>query len=373
MDILYTISIVAIIHGLFLAGLLFSYRKGNARANRVLGLFMIAFSAILSYTVVYGTPLVFLCFPFFYALGPLFYFYVKLLTRPAMELKKQDLVHGIPFLLVLSYMVFLVAGGYYEYIESAGAGTSVITILYWASILVLVQVHVAVYLFFTWRLIREHRRRISDYFSTVDLINLSWLRYFIFSLVAVIVAATVLTVILPRFGFPDRVGDMGAALVISLFIFAMGYRGLIQPELFTGTPEIPETVEKYKKSPLNREQGEEHVREMYRLMDEEELYTDPDLTLDMIAERVSASRHLLSRILNEIAGMNFYDFVNRYRVERVKSDLQDEIAKGRSILELAYDAGFNSKSTFNAAFRKHTGMTPTEYRKSLSAGDQIIP
>jgi AraC-like DNA-binding protein len=370
MELLYIISIVAIIHGLFLAGLLFSYRKGNTRANRILGLFMASFAAILSYTVVYDSPLVFVCFSFLFLLGPLFHFYVKLLTRPGIAMKKRDLAHFAPFGLVFAFMLFCAAGGYYNDISGREPGYNPVTIIYWSIILVFVQVHIALYLFFSWRLIRAHRRRIADYFSTVDIINLSWLKYFMGALVLVLMLAIVLTIILPGMGFRERECDMAASLFISLFMFAMGYRGLLQPEIFTGTAEVPdaEAGGKYRRSSINSDEADRYIREIRGLMAGEELYTDPDLTLDDIAGRISVSRHLLSQILNEVMRTNFYDFISGYRIEKIKSDLRDETKAGRSILDLAFDAGFNSKSTFNAAFKRQTGMTPSQFRSVRQSG-----
>jgi AraC-like DNA-binding protein len=362
LDILRHISVVAIIHGLFLAALLFSYRKGNTRANRLLGLFMTAFSVILSYTVVYHTPLVFLTFPFLYLLGPLFYFYVKHLTRPGLSMTGRVRAHFIPFALALAFMAFAAGGGYYDYIATKGPFEGPITIAYWSLILVFIQIQMGVYIYLTWRLIEKHRRRIEEIFSTVDIINLSWLRHSILSLVIVITASLVLTVILPRLGFPERACDMTASLVISLFIFALGYRGLLQPEIFTSVTDSAATPVKYRRSSINRDEADRYVTAIERLMEEEKLYADPDLTLDDIARKISVSRHLLSMLLNETAGTNFYDFINSYRLERVTEYLKDPKKRDQSILEIAFGAGFNSKSTFNTVFKRKTGMTPTEYR-----------
>ena len=135
---------------------------------------------------------------------------------------------------------------------------------------------------------------------------------------------------------------------------------------FTGRVELPDTVEKYQKSTLNRAEAEKYLQELNSLMATEKIYTSPDITLSSIAERISISRHLLSMILNEVVKMNFYDFINSYRIEEIKLSLLDEDKRDSSILELAFDAGFNSKSTFNAVFKKQTGMTPSQFRKQMA-------
>ena len=98
-------------------------------------------------------------------------------------------------------------------------------------------------------------------------------------------------------------------------------------------------------------------------MEKEQLYLDPNLKIRDISSRLGIPRKTLSRLLNDVMGENFKHFVNRYRIETAKRLLADPGNREFVLLKLVYDAGFNSKSVFNAAFREHTGMTPTEFRK----------
>ena len=98
-------------------------------------------------------------------------------------------------------------------------------------------------------------------------------------------------------------------------------------------------------------------------MDEGQLFRDPNLTLNGLAGRLGISSHNLSEIMNTRIKMNFFDFVNSYRVEQVKKDLNNPQKDNLTLVAIAFDAGFNSKSSFNAIFKKHTGKTPSEFRK----------
>ena len=103
-----------------------------------------------------------------------------------------------------------------------------------------------------------------------------------------------------------------------------------------------------------------------KLMHEEKLYTDVELTLQNLSERLGISPGYLSRIINEKEDKNFFEFVNSYRVKDVKEKLVDEEYGHYSILGIALESGFKSKSTFNTVFKKLTGQTPSSYQKQFS-------
>ena len=102
-------------------------------------------------------------------------------------------------------------------------------------------------------------------------------------------------------------------------------------------------------------------------METDKLYLNSDLTLRELAEKLSISPHNLSEILNTRLNQSFYDFINRYRVEEVKRRLADNDSDKYSLIAIAFDSGFNSKSSFNTIFKKQTGSTPSQYR------NQILP
>ena len=101
-------------------------------------------------------------------------------------------------------------------------------------------------------------------------------------------------------------------------------------------------------------------------MEQKKPYLDPELTLTQLAKDFSISRGQLSLLINEGIGDNFYDFINKYRIEAVKKLMIDPLVKNYNLFGIALEAGFKSKSTFNLIFKRFTGLTPTEYRKNLS-------
>ena len=104
-------------------------------------------------------------------------------------------------------------------------------------------------------------------------------------------------------------------------------------------------------------------------MVERKPYLNSSLTIQDISDEIKIPVRDLSLLINHQLGQHFYDFVNAYRIESAMNILKDETKSRVTILEILYEVGFNSKSSFNTAFKKHTGNTPTSYRKSLQVSD----
>jgi ligand-binding sensor domain-containing protein/AraC-like DNA-binding protein len=124
-------------------------------------------------------------------------------------------------------------------------------------------------------------------------------------------------------------------------------------------------LEKYKSSGLSSDRTREYGLLLEKTMEQERLYLDPDLTLAKLADATAIPAKPLSQVINERFGMNFNDYVNRLRVEEAKRLLLDPATGDFKLLRVAFASGFNSKSVFNAAFKKHTGLSPSEFRRLL--------
>jgi len=174
------------------------------------------------------------------------------------------------------------------------------------------------------------------------------------------------------------IDDEGHLIYISLTIavFFLGYFGLKQQAIYMHNPatiknkeDLKPNVEKkesnqYVKSGLNSLEAEKHLKELLNYMDNERPYLNGKLSLKEVAEYLNISVNHLSQVINEQLGKNFFDFVNGYRVEEVKRRFADSDNEQYTLLALAYDSGFNSKSSFNSIFKKITGLTPSQYNIS---------
>ena len=123
-------------------------------------------------------------------------------------------------------------------------------------------------------------------------------------------------------------------------------------------------VEKYRKSGLRDEMANEIERKLLTYMRDQKPYLNPELTIVDLSVQLQVSKHHLTQVINNKVGKNFFNFINDYRIEAVKQKLKDPNMKHLTLLAIALDSGFNSKSSFNSLFKQYTGMTPTEWRKS---------
>ena len=151
------------------------------------------------------------------------------------------------------------------------------------------------------------------------------------------------------------------AFILWFFNYTRVHAPAITDELSAQEKDTPK--EKYKTSALLPETVEQILPRLIVLMEKEKVYLEPDLTLKKLSERLHVHYNHLSQIINEHLETSFNDYVNKYRIEEAQKKLSDPKEARKNILEIAYDTGFYSKSVFNTAFKKFTGLTPTEYRK----------
>ena len=143
------------------------------------------------------------------------------------------------------------------------------------------------------------------------------------------------------------------------FIFFVGaaIAALIKPEIFSSS-------KKYQSLGIKDSDKKEYIRRLLAVMEKDKIYLDPSLTLITLAKKLSIPSAYLSRVVNESFDMNFCDFINKYRIEESKQHLKEIQSSKKTILEIAYSVGFNSKSTFYDAFKNQTGSTPKEFLKN---------
>lgn len=151
----------------------------------------------------------------------------------------------------------------------------------------------------------------------------------------------------------------------TLLVYYIAYSLFVKKDLLDLKEEKESEKTEKKNPPELSKNTETYYQELVELVESKKLYHDQDLSLGLLARKMGLSSGYLSQIINEHAQKNFFDFINAFRVEEVKRNLNDPAFDHFSILGLAYEAGFKSKSTFNSVFKKMTGQTPSQYKKSL--------
>ncbi len=342
------------LHGLFLAAALLFLRRGPRTANRLLGALVLIFSAQLAWHAFVAlkfavTP--FALFPLAFLFGPLFYFYTLALTQKEFAPAFRQLWHGAPAILCARILTMLqVTASSPERFFAALGG--------------LALAHLFIYLIAIAKRLREHELRLKEKFSSLERINLVWLRK-LFGLFVLDWAALVLWQIYGR----DPLALHLIWTFAALALYAIGYMGLQQPEIFAGANGEAEAKQagKYEKSTLTPEKAEEHLQKLLALMRSEKPYRESALNLPALAKRMAIPTHHLSQIINDKLRQNFFEFVNHYRIEEAQTLLRDPSQAHLNVAAIGFDCGFSSISAFNSAFKKFTGTTPSRFRKNTSA------
>jgi AraC-like DNA-binding protein len=389
-NLLTTLTLLGAVQGIFLSLALLNTRSGDIRAHRILALLTALFSIDLGEEFLYQTGffehvpnLLHVLAPVDLLYGPLIYLYVRQLTTPVPQGGLLDNYrHFIPALIGIFLLMpfFLLESGeklaLTETVRKGGeyvSDTANIQLIESGLTLFILGtvMQLGVYLLLSIRLVMAHATRIRNEFSSIEKINLNWLRNLLVGL------GCIFLLYLGDQFFPDLMGmnilgDM-VTVVVVILIYAMGYLGLRQPLIFTRDSMIPVTSEaesdaqaeeKYRKSGLDKETSRLFLEQLSSYMETEKPYLDGGLVLPQLAQQLGISANYLSQIINEQLQVNFYDFINNYRVEEAKRLIRD--SGGRpNILNIALDSGFNSKSAFYTAFKKATSMTPGVYRKTL--------
>ena len=154
---------------------------------------------------------------------------------------------------------------------------------------------------------------------------------------------------------------------IALFSFAYSFYGIKQPVIFgqvvkpNGDNKIDQ--EKYIKSGLKAKQAEEYLKQLISFVENNKPYLDHDLTIHELSSLTGIQRHHITQVLNEKHKRNFFTFINEYRTKEVIEKFSDPKFNHYTIIAIAFDAGFNSKTTFNSIFKSQTGLTPSQYRE----------
>lgn len=140
--------------------------------------------------------------------------------------------------------------------------------------------------------------------------------------------------------------------------------GVIRPSNLARLTSREEQMRKYAKSGLNSEQLLEYKCRLEEIMQAQQAFLTPNLTLPKLAEAVQCSVNHLSQVINAGFGMSFFDYLNQYRIGHAKTLLAQLDGQSNAILNIAFTVGFNSNSAFYAAFKKCVGQTPAQYRRA---------
>ncbi len=334
--------------------------------TQLIGIFY-HFEGLNSYLLENLYQMFYIPYPFYYLFTPFFYLYILSAAKTDFSFKKTQLLHFIPFLFFTGYIVvnfnlfssdeikaFITSGYFFGNFETH--------VFYLVS-------YMQFFFYGTASLfaLNQYQKRIKQIFSNVEKIKLDWLIMIICGFFGWMTIQTFNYILwISGLSFGGIALYVISEIIFLTFVTILFLKITKHPNLFTKNYEEHKFKDKnkYEKTPLPESMKESIKTKLITHMESDRPYLDPSVNLNNIAEKISVNPHYLSQTLNTSLQQNFYDFINSYRIEESKKLLSDKELKSKTILDIIYESGFNSKSVFNAAFKKITGMTPSEYRKS---------
>jgi AraC-like DNA-binding protein len=304
--------------------------------------------------------------------GPFLYYYVLTLVLDKRQNSLKDLLHIIPFVLFNLYiLISSFNAGISEKlnIEKVSPGDN--PPLLFSFFLIMTAFSGTVYFLLTIRLFKKLDINIFNNFSNSVNIDLFWIRklVLVFGVIwTLLISVTVIHHIFNMFSMVFCTD--GLFLSLSIFVMLIGYFGLKQKVIFSSediidSGEVSKTRTKYSGSRLSDQEAQQYAGKLTDYMKSAKPYLNPDLSLPQLATELNISIHYLSQVINEQFNLNFFDFVNGYRVDAFKEIVNDPEFRNFSLLGIAFECGFNSKSAFNRIFKQTSGMTPSQFRKTV--------
>lgn len=351
----------------FFSGLLISTKKPVTTANRLMAAWLFMICIELIFALINSNVLEMYSFQFItFTYGPLMYLYVKFMTKPETKFNWFLLMHFIPFAAFFVVSVIFRTEPLVRDLRSFFNNDKLISlrIIYGTSFFL----SITIYSTLTFIEISRHQRNLKNLVSyTSGILTLNWLKiisvifYLAYFILFILGGLNMIGNYIPFdpyfviFGF------------ITIFSFVFSFYSIRQPVIFDqelkhGRDE-KKNGEKYLKSGLKEKQAEEYLAKLISYVEDKKPYLDRDLSIYNLSQATGIPRHYITQILNEKHKKNLYSFINEYRVKEVIERFSNPKYNNYTILAIAFDAGFNSKTTFNTIFKSQTGFTPREFRE----------
>lgn len=355
------VALFAVFQSVFLSVFFFTNKKGDKTGNRLFGMLLIVFAATIAHSFTQSTGMIEYFRSYFtslyfisqlsFLISPLLYLYIKSILIPGTTINKRDLIVALPFgiaiILILLFRFILPFDLLPFRYFHLGLGS-------------LLFLQDALYIYLIIKILKEYNIRLKDLFAAGDS-KISLLRLFIVGFILVWnfkLNGFIVFNVEELWGFcphTEALYLLGVFIFLNLIVFT----ALKKPELFS-------TIKKYESSELTADDRNRFLGIILKKVEKEKLYLDPRLTLPELSKITAIPVRYISQVINEELNKNFNDFINGYRISEFKKILSQNEENTKNILEIAYQSGFNSKSSFYDAFKKETGLTPSQYKSGLS-------
>jgi AraC-like DNA-binding protein len=366
------VSILYIYVGMlgFFIFLMLNLKKGIDKTSTLLiGLFVLFHSLFILHLSIYRLNYqfylphtLFASTTFSFLYGPLLYFYFKRSINNY-QFKRRDILHLIPSLVLLAYIFpFYTMSRIEKFNVIFNQDNLLLPGAY--TIIVVKILSLSIYGYLILRIYQTHKRKVNGTKNAKFLWQRNIISLHLIYVVAYIIYAASITKILNY----KPVFDFQIMVMVSV-VFYVAYIAYVQPEIFKGKVKLVDPINffKYKKSGLTPLYSTELKDKLIKLLEEDKIYKHNNVSLEWLSEQLGTTRHNTSQVINEHFNMNFFELINKFRIGEAKEMLRDDNYKNLSIIQVAYEVGFNNKVTFNKSFKKYLEQTPSQYIKSIRA------
>lgn len=360
-------TIIVVFQLLFLALFLFTNKRGKPLSNRLLGLFFLLLALNLADLLLkvqgysgYYRSIALLDDAFILLYGPLIYLYTFSMIYKETSWRRVWWWHFLPFLVLGIFLVLaqilnspLQQDQMLQDIENARLPWGI------ALAVALTQVHPLIYLVWSFRLLRKYRKTIRDKYSNVESMNLPWLQFTLNSTLILLLVSFIHALAPIAFNaIYIRITVLLLVIFLLFFVNSWLLKALRYSALFEGIAQPPK--EKYQGSSLTRDLRMELKQRLEHHLQNERSFLNADLSMDQLADSLDIPSKTLSQVINQSYDRSFFEWINSFRIKEAQRLLVEK--PQATVLEILYQCGYNTKSSFNTSFKKHTGVTPSTFR-----------
>ena len=312
-----------------------------------------------------------------FLIGPVLYFYTQSLLNQSFKLTGKDILHFLPaavyFVYILAIFIYdrFIYGDRYFYANGRDKDLDP-----WYQVAGLISM--VIYLSLSLRYYARYRQLAFQELSFAESVLFKWVRHYLLAFLLILILRVLFFILNPEWGnFGRKFWYYLCFSILFFYIAVSGYANSVKTTIAfddaaEGTmpgPVRPPTIESRteQKSPeITSEDLGRWKKKLTEAMEQGRHYTNPRLTLADLAEQLGTQPKVVSGVVNKAFGLNFNDFINQYRVDAVLEKMKTGEAQTKTLLAIGLECGFNSKSTFNRAFKKQTQLTPRKYLERIS-------
>ncbi len=352
--------------GIFIAIVLNLRKKGDIIANILISLFVLLHSFFTIHLSLFLSNYSF-NFPhslyitasFSFLYGPLLYFYFKRIAGKY-QFKLIDVLHLIPSVALFFYFlpIYLLPTEEKLSILFNRYETTYFIIIF---VVVVKSISLITYGYLIFNIYRsclyvkpKYQMEILSWKRNITILNSIYVVSYIIYGIAIINKIFVDVLIYPQI------------VSMSIIVLYVGYTAYVQPKVFSKKYLFSGLILKYQKSGLTESFSNDLKEQLLHLFNEEKIYKKNNINLDILSQKLDTTRHNLSQVINEHFDVNFFNLINKYRIQEARDIFKRDSNNNLNIIDVAYDVGFNNKVTFNKAFKEQTELTPSQYIKELN-------